>query len=83
MEKLITGALAALFVALALFFVIILGTFMGGIAGWVVGLVFSETIMTTLDAFGVETFEMTMWQLGATLGFVSGFFKVYHRQVSK
>jgi hypothetical protein len=31
--------------------------------------------MDTLARFGVDTVDMTMWQLGASLGFVSGFFK--------
>lgn len=78
MGDFITGTLAAFFVVLALFIVIILGTLMGGVAGWVVGLLFTDAIMGTLDAFGVETFEMTMWEFGATLGFISGFFKVHH-----
>lgn len=55
---------------------VILGTLFGGIAGWIVGLFFTDTIMTTLNRFGVDTMGMTMWQLGATLGFVSGFFKL-------
>ncbi len=52
-----------------------LGTFFGGVAGWIVGMFFTDTIMQTLNRFGVDTVGMTMWQLGATLGFVSGFFK--------
>lgn len=54
---------------------VILGTFFGGVAGWIVGMFFTDTIMQTLNRFGVDTVGMTMWQLGATLGFVSGFFK--------
>ena len=54
---------------------VILGTFFGGVAGWIVGLFFTDTIMQTLNRIGVDTMGMTMWQLGATLGFVSGFFK--------
>ena len=56
-------------------FLVILGTLFGGIAGWIVGLFFTDTIMTTLNRFGVDTMGMSMWQLGATLGFISGFFK--------
>jgi membrane protein YqaA with SNARE-associated domain len=63
--------------------IVILGTLFGGIAGWIVGLFFTDTIMTTLDRFGVETMGMTMWQLGATLGFVSGFFKATKLEKSK
>ena len=54
---------------------VILGTFFGGVAGWIVGPFFTDTIMQTLNRIGVDTMGMTMWQLGATLGFVSGFFK--------
>ena len=54
---------------------VILGTFFGGVAGWIVGLFFTDIIMDTLNRIGVDTMGMTMWQLGATLGFVSGFFK--------
>ena len=54
---------------------VILGTFFGGVAGWIVGLFFTDTIMQTLNRIGVDTMGMSMWQLGATLGFVSGFFK--------
>ena len=54
---------------------VIVGTFFGGVAGWIVGLFFTDTIMDTLNRIGVDTMGMTMWQLGATLGFVSGFFK--------
>lgn len=54
---------------------VILGTFFGGVAGWIVGLFFTDTIMQTLNRIGIDTMGMTMWQLGATLGFVSGFFK--------
>lgn len=75
MKDLFTGAAAAVLVVLAVILMVILGTFFGGVAGWIVGLFFTDTIMSTLDAFGVETFELSMWQLGATLGFISGFFK--------
>lgn len=64
-------------VGLVMFIIVIgiLGTFFGGVAGWIVGLFFTDTIMQTLNRIGVDTMGMTMWQLGATLGFISGFFK--------
>lgn len=62
---------------------VILGTFFGGVAGWIVGLFFTDTIMQTLNRIGVDTMGMTMWQLGATLGFISGFFKATSVKATK
>ena len=75
MVQLIAGALMALGFVLLVIVAVILGTFFGGVAGWIVGLFFTDTIMQTLSRIGVDTMGMTMWQLGATLGFISGFFK--------
>ena len=75
MKEIITGAFTAFFLVAVIFIFIILGTLFGGIAGWIVGLFFTDTIMNTLSRIGVDTMGMTMWQLGATLGFISGFFK--------
>lgn len=76
MRQVLTGAVMAVGFVLFIIVMVILGTLFGGIAGWIVGLFFTDTIMTTLNRFGVDTMGMTMWQLGATLGFVSGFFKL-------
>ena len=65
----------ALGLVLLVIVMVILGTFFRGVAGYIVGLFFTDTIMETLDRFGINTLGMTMWQLGATLGFISGFFK--------
>ena len=75
MGQAIAGALMAVGLMMLIIVMVILGTFFGGIAGWIVGLFFTDTIMNTLNRIGVDTMGMTMWQLGATLGFVSGFFK--------
>ena len=75
MGQVITGALMAVGLVMLIFVTVILGTFFGGVAGWIVGLFFTDIIMDTLNRIGVDTMGMTMWQLGATLGFVSGFFK--------
>ena len=75
MKEIIAGAFMALSLVAVVFILVILGTLFGGIAGWIVGLFFTDTIMNTLNRIGVDTMDMTMWQLGATLGFVSGFFK--------
>ena len=68
-------ALMAIGLVMLIIVMVILGTLFGGIAGWIVGLFFTDTIMQTLNRVGVDTMGMTMWQLGATLGFISGFFK--------
>lgn len=75
MGQAIAGALMAVGLVMLTIVMVILGTFFGGVAGWIVGLFFTDTIMQTLNRIGVDTMGMTMWQLGATLGFVSGFFK--------
>ena len=55
-----------------IFFLIILGTLMGGFAGWVVGLVFVDTIASLKQFLGLA---VTNFELGAMLGFVGGFFR--------
>ena len=75
MGQAFAGALMAIGLVMLIIVMVILGTLFGGIAGWIVGLFFTDTIMQTLNRVGVDTMGMTMWQLGATLGFVSGFFK--------
>ena len=72
MEKILAACLG--FLALSLVMPI-LGVLFGAFSGWAVGLVFEETVLQTLTRFGVETTELTMWQLGAALGFVGGFLK--------
>lgn len=53
----------------------VIGVALGALAGWVVGLFFGTTILGTLSHFGVNTSDLAMWELGAMLGFVGGFFK--------
>lgn len=75
MNEVINGAITAMVVIAFIFITVSLTTVFGGIAGWIVGLFFRETILNTFNAFGVNTYELSMWQIGATFGFVSGFFK--------
>lgn len=51
----------------------ILSAIAGAIAGLMVGMFFSNAILPTFEAFGVT--GLSMWKLGATLGFVGGFFR--------
>ena len=60
-------------ISLILFFAIVLSTAGGALAGWIVGLFFADTILGIFASLGVQGFAM--WQLGAFLGFVGGFFK--------
>lgn len=75
MGQVFAGAFMTVGLVMLIIVTVIVGTFFGGVAGWIVGLFFTDTIMGTLDRFGINTLGMSMWQLGATLGFVSGFFK--------
>lgn len=56
-----------------LFFLIVLNTLMGSLAGWVVGLFFGDTILGILGQLGVH--NIVMWQYGAFMGFTGGFLK--------
>ena len=71
--KLLAGCGAALVAALFGIFFICLTTISGLIVGWVVGWFFTETILGIFAALGIKGFAM--WQVGAWLGFVSGFFR--------
>jgi membrane protein DedA with SNARE-associated domain len=54
-------------------FAVILGTLFGAISAWFIGLFFGDTILHVLGQFGVH--DVTMWQLGAFFGFLSGYIK--------
>lgn len=82
MSDFVTGVLGAIAVVALLFFLVILTTLMGAVAGWAVGLFFEQTILSTLARFGVNVAGLTMWQLGATLAFVGSFFKA-HQSVTR
>lgn len=58
---------------LVVFLLAIIGTLFGAITGWLVGLVFDDSILGTLSALHI--YGLTMWQFGAFLGFVGGFFR--------
>lgn len=79
-EKILLGVGAAALavvgvvaVAALLILATLTGTFFGGVAGWIVGWFFTDTILGVLAAVGIK--GVTMWQLGATLGFLGGFVK--------
>lgn len=64
-----------------LFFQGVLGVLGGGISGWVVGLFFGDAFLGIFKQIGIE--NVTMFQMGAFLGFVTSFFKPIVQPKSK
>ena len=56
-----------------IFLFVALGTLMGALAGWTVGLFFGGTILSIVHQLGIH--DVSMWQFGAFMGFVGGFMK--------
>ena len=72
MEELSKAFGAVLLSVGGVFILIIIGTLMGGVAGWTVGLVFVDIMAELKSALGLD---VTNFELGAMLGFVGGFFR--------
>ncbi len=72
MEKALAGIVA---ITAVLFFVPLIGTLAGAFIGWVVGLFFADTIQAFLAALGIRAAGLALWQIGAALGFIGGFFR--------
>lgn len=75
--KSLFGALAPLaaqylLVAVLWVFGVLVSVLFGAVIGWFVGLFFGKTILAVLAGIGIKGFSM--WQIGATLGFLGGFF---------
>lgn len=51
----------------------LVGVLVGAFSGWVVGLFFGHTFLHIFAALGIT--GVKMYQMGAFLGFVGGFFK--------
>jgi hypothetical protein len=58
---------------LALFIFPLIGVTFGALAGFVVGLVFTDTVQVVGNL--ISDTPMPAWQVGAALGFVGSFFK--------
>lgn len=58
----------------AITFLVLIGPLLGAFAGWVVGLFWGDEILKVLHAFGMKE-GVSMWHLGAALGFIGGFFR--------
>lgn len=56
-----------------MFFLPLISSTIGAFVGFVVGLVFDDTMMLMAKMLGIP--EASSWQLGMILGFVGGFFK--------
>ena len=67
--KVIANLLLAAFMV---FWACIVRAFLGALTGWVVGLMFGDTVLGFFAALGISGFKM--WQIGLVLGFVGGFF---------
>jgi hypothetical protein len=73
MDNIGTAVVALLTVAGLVFLAVIFGAVGGAFCGWVVGWFFGDTILAIARQLGLH--DITMWQFGAFLGFVGGFFR--------
>jgi hypothetical protein len=72
---------ALLLLAVMVFISPLIGVIFGAFSGWVVGLFWTNTLTAGLAAVGIT--GLKLWQIGATLGFVGGFFKTSVTSKSK
>jgi len=73
LEKLLLALGAGVLVLGLILILVPIGTLLGAIAGWVVGWFFGDTILHVLAQGGLR--DISMWQLGAALGFIGGFLR--------
>lgn len=73
MEKVATGFGVVCLTMMGIFCFVIFGTLLGGIAGWIVGFFFGDTVLGILAQLGIK--GVTMFQFGCFMGFVGGFLK--------
>ena len=81
MEKFLMYVGATGLVILFILLFPLIGTLFGALSGWVVGWFFSETILSFFTELGVTS--SAMWQIGASLGFIGGFFKTIQYNTKK
>ncbi len=65
---------ATLFISATLLVLAPLNALLGAFAGWSVSLFFGDSILNTLRSVGLPT-DVSMWQLGAAMGFVGSFLR--------
>lgn len=74
MFDLVTKAVFGIVVFIFVFIVLAcFSTFIGAVLGWLVGLVFGDTILKVAALIGIK--GISMWEFGAFLGFVGSFFR--------
>lgn len=73
MERLATEMGAMILGIGGIFLMVVFSTFMGGLAGYLVGLVCGDTILNVAAQVGIR--NVSMFQFGVFLGFVGGFLK--------
>lgn len=72
MAKIIGGVAA---IVASFFILCLVSSIFGAAAGWVVGLFFSDAILGFMNRLGIDVVGLRMWEVGASLGFIGGFFK--------
>lgn len=73
MDALAKGFGLVMLSMMGIFFFVIFGTLLGGVAGWTVGIFFGDTILGIASQIGVK--NISMFQFGSFLGFIGGFLK--------
>lgn len=53
----------------------IIGCLLGALAGWSVSLLWNDEILDFMRRVGVDTNGLSLWQVGASMGFLGGFLK--------
>jgi hypothetical protein len=53
----------------------LIGVLGGAFSGWIVGFFWTDPILDFMRRIGVETEGLTVWQIGAAMGFLGGFLK--------
>jgi hypothetical protein len=73
MESFAGKVTAGLLITASLFLVVIFGTLLGAVTGYIVGLFFTPTLTHVMEALGIH--DVAVWQLGAFLGFTGPFLR--------
>lgn len=78
METFAGKVTAMLLISASLFLVVIFGTLLGAVTGYIVGLFFTPTlehVMNALHIYENSPGDVAVWQLGAFMGFVGPFLR--------
>lgn len=72
MEDIAAGILV---VCVMIFVAPLLGVLAGAFCGWIVGFFWTVPILDFLGRLGMKTDGLTVWEIGAAMGFLGGFLK--------